>query len=90
MKILYAPMDHQLTIASPSVEPDRNRRAAVTRVRRHFLNTQKAHFPETQSLLTSTTSDISSECYPTEKKKEENKNITGNFSCCNISHSIMT
>lgn len=69
MKILYAPMDHQLTIASPSVEPDRNRRAAVTRVRRHFLNTQKAHFPETQSLLTSTTSDISSECYPTEKKK---------------------
>lgn len=61
MKIVYAPMDHKLTTASPPVEPDRNRRAAATRVKKHSLNAQKACFPEKQS-PTSKISDIAAEC----------------------------
>lgn len=52
MKIVYAPMDHKLTTASPPVELDRNRRTAATRVKKHFLNAQKACFPEKQSPAT--------------------------------------
>lgn len=61
VKIVYAPMDHKLTTASPPEELDRHRRAAATRVKNHFLNAQKACFPEKQSPA-SKISDIAAEC----------------------------
>lgn len=75
MKILYAPLDHRLTRASPPVELDRNKRASAIRVKRHSLTVQKNMcFPQKQSQLTSAISDIPSECYPKGETSEQKHN----------------